>query len=83
MNFEFTEEHLSIKEAAKDFAENEIAPTQIERDIKSFRCFCRTELNNFPENYFCSGPHRKVIVNFWNDLGDTTAYSSAAEYGNV
>ena len=35
MNFEFTEEHLSIKEAAKDFAENEIAPTQIERDIKA------------------------------------------------
>jgi alkylation response protein AidB-like acyl-CoA dehydrogenase len=35
MNFEFTEEHLAIKEAAKDFAENEIAPSQIERDINA------------------------------------------------
>jgi alkylation response protein AidB-like acyl-CoA dehydrogenase len=32
MNFDFTEEHLLIKESAKDFAENEIAPTAIERD---------------------------------------------------
>jgi alkylation response protein AidB-like acyl-CoA dehydrogenase len=35
MNFEFTEEHKAIKDAAKDFAENEIAPSQIERDIKA------------------------------------------------
>ncbi len=35
MDFEFTEEQLAIKEAAKDFAENEIAPSQIERDINA------------------------------------------------
>lgn len=32
MNFELTEDQLAIKMAARDFAENEIAPTQIERD---------------------------------------------------
>ncbi len=35
MNFEFTEEHIAIRDAAKDFAENEIAPSQVERDIKA------------------------------------------------
>lgn len=33
MNFEFTEEHKYIKDTAKDFAENEIAPSAVERDI--------------------------------------------------
>ncbi|MGD8307242.1 MAG: acyl-CoA dehydrogenase [Ignavibacteria bacterium] len=32
MNFDFTEEQLMIQESAKDFAENEIAPTSVERD---------------------------------------------------
>ncbi len=32
MNFELTEDQLAIKMAARDFAENEIAPSQIERD---------------------------------------------------
>jgi alkylation response protein AidB-like acyl-CoA dehydrogenase len=32
MNFDFTEEQILIKESAKEFAENEIAPTAIERD---------------------------------------------------
>ncbi len=32
MNFELTEDQLAIKMAARDFAENEIAPTQIQRD---------------------------------------------------
>ena len=32
MNFSFTEEQKMIQESAKDFAENEIAPTAIERD---------------------------------------------------
>ena len=35
MNFELTDEHKAIKDAAKDFAENEIAPTSVERDIKA------------------------------------------------
>lgn len=35
MNFNLTEEQLSIKEAARDFAENEIAPSVAERDINS------------------------------------------------
>src|SRR3990170_8812138 len=32
MNFDFTEEQKLIQESARDFAENEIAPTAIERD---------------------------------------------------
>ena len=35
MNFDLTEEQLSIKEVARDFAENAIAPTVVERDINS------------------------------------------------
>src|SRR4051794_32155062 len=32
MNFEFTEEHLMIRQAARDFARNECLPGVIERD---------------------------------------------------
>ncbi|CAN5563385.1 acyl-CoA dehydrogenase family protein [soil metagenome] len=35
MNFDLTEDQQAIKDAAKDFAENEIAPSQIQRDIKA------------------------------------------------
>ena len=35
MNFELTEEQRAIKDAAKDFSENEIAPTSVERDINA------------------------------------------------
>ena len=35
MNFDLTEEQISIRDAAKDFAENEIAPTAVERDLNS------------------------------------------------
>ncbi len=35
MNFDFTEEQLMIQESARDFAQNEIAPTSIDRDIKA------------------------------------------------
>ncbi|MCX6160633.1 MAG: acyl-CoA dehydrogenase [Ignavibacteriae bacterium] len=35
MNFEFTEDQLAIRDAAKDFAENEIAPSAVARDIKA------------------------------------------------
>jgi alkylation response protein AidB-like acyl-CoA dehydrogenase len=35
MNFDFTEEQLLIQESARDFAQNEIAPTAVERDIKA------------------------------------------------
>ena len=35
MNFDFTEEQLMIKESAKDFAQNEIAPSSVERDINA------------------------------------------------
>lgn len=34
MNFTFTEEQLMIKQTAKEFAESEIAPTAVERDLK-------------------------------------------------
>lgn len=34
MNFSFTEEQLMIKQTAKEFAESEIAPNAVERDIK-------------------------------------------------
>jgi len=35
MNFEFTEEQLMIQQTAKEFAEAEIAPSSIERDINA------------------------------------------------
>ncbi|MFZ1320023.1 MAG: acyl-CoA dehydrogenase [Ignavibacteria bacterium] len=35
MNFDLTEEQISIRDAAKDFAENEIAPSAVERDLKA------------------------------------------------
>lgn len=35
MNFEFTEEHKYIRDTAKDFAENEIAPSSVQRDINA------------------------------------------------
>ncbi len=34
MNFDLSEEHLMIQKAARDFAENEILPTVLERDEK-------------------------------------------------
>ena len=34
MNFELSEEHLAVKEAAREFAESELLPGVIERDIK-------------------------------------------------
>jgi len=34
MNFDLTEEQITIRDAAKDFAEREIAPSSVERDIK-------------------------------------------------
>jgi alkylation response protein AidB-like acyl-CoA dehydrogenase len=33
MNFDFTEDQLMIQESARDFAQNEIAPTAVHRDI--------------------------------------------------
>lgn len=33
MNFDFTEDHLMIQQSAKEFAEAEIAPSSIQRDI--------------------------------------------------
>ena len=35
MDFNFTEEQIAIRDTARDFAQNEIAPTAIERDIKA------------------------------------------------
>ena len=35
MNFDFTEEQLMIQQTAKDFAQTEIAPSTIERDINA------------------------------------------------
>ena len=35
MDFNFTEEQLAIKDTARDFAQNEIAPSAVERDIKA------------------------------------------------
>jgi len=35
MNFDFTEEQKMIMESARDFAQAEVAPTSIERDIKA------------------------------------------------
>jgi alkylation response protein AidB-like acyl-CoA dehydrogenase len=35
MDFDFTEEQIAIRDTARDFAQNEIAPSTIERDIKA------------------------------------------------
>lgn len=35
MNFEFSEDQLMIRDSARDFAQNEIAPSAVERDIKA------------------------------------------------
>jgi alkylation response protein AidB-like acyl-CoA dehydrogenase len=35
MNFDFTEDHLLIRDSAREFAQAEIAPSTIERDIKA------------------------------------------------
>jgi alkylation response protein AidB-like acyl-CoA dehydrogenase len=35
MNFDFTEDQLMIQESARDFAQNEIAPSAVDRDIKA------------------------------------------------
>ncbi|MFZ4591965.1 MAG: acyl-CoA dehydrogenase family protein, partial [Ignavibacteria bacterium] len=35
MDFNFTEEQIQIRDAARDFAENEIAPSAVERDINA------------------------------------------------
>ncbi|HMS33356.1 MAG TPA: acyl-CoA dehydrogenase [Ignavibacteria bacterium] len=35
MNFDLTEEQVAIRDAARDFAETEIAPTSVERDLTS------------------------------------------------
>jgi alkylation response protein AidB-like acyl-CoA dehydrogenase len=35
MNFDFTEDHLLIRDSAREFAESEIAPSTVERDIKA------------------------------------------------
>ncbi len=35
MNFDFTEEQLMIQESARDFAQNEIAPSAVDRDINA------------------------------------------------
>ena len=35
MNFQLTEDHLLIQESARDFAQNEIAPTSVQRDKDS------------------------------------------------
>lgn len=35
MNFDFTEEHLLIQETARDFAQTEIAPSSVDRDINA------------------------------------------------
>ncbi|HEY6172667.1 MAG TPA: acyl-CoA dehydrogenase family protein, partial [Candidatus Kapabacteria bacterium] len=32
MNFSYSEDHIAIRDAARDFAENEIAPSAVERD---------------------------------------------------
>ena len=35
MNFDFTEDHIMIRESAREFAQGEIAPSSVERDIKA------------------------------------------------
>lgn len=74
MDFNFTEEQLAIRDTARDFAQNEIAPTQIERDIKAeFPAEIVKKLGEF-------GFMGMMVSPDWNGAGfDTISYVLAME----
>ena len=74
MDFNYTEEQKYIRDTAKDFAENEIAPSSIERDIKA----------EFPEEIVKKlgelGFMGMMVSPEWGGTGlDTISYALAME----
>lgn len=74
MNFDFTEEQISIRDAARDFAENEIAPSAVERDLTS----------EFPKEIIAKlgelGFMGMMVSHDWGGAGmDTVSYVLAIE----
>ena len=74
MNFDFTEEQISIRDAARDFAENEIAPSAVERDLNS----------EFPKEIVAKlgelGFMGMMVSHDWGGAGmDTVSYVLAIE----
>jgi len=51
MNFQLTEEHLAIQQAARDFAQKELLPGVIERDANEI----------FPTEQICDSTHWKTV----------------------
>lgn len=74
MNFDFTEEQISIRDAARDFAENEIAPSSVERDLNAE--FPREIIDKLGELGFMG----MMVSPEWGGSGmDTVSYVLAIE----
>jgi alkylation response protein AidB-like acyl-CoA dehydrogenase len=74
MNFELTEEQISIRDTARDFAENEIAPSAVERDLTA----------EFPKDIIVKlgelGFMGMMVSPEWGGAGmDTVSYVTAIE----
>lgn len=74
MDFNYTEEHIAIRDTAREFAQNEIAPSAIERDIKAeFPYDIVKKLGEF-------GFMGMMVPSEWGGAGfDTVSYVLALE----
>lgn len=74
MNFDLTEEQISIRDAARDFSENEIAPSSVERDLNAE--FPREIVDKLGELGFMG----MMVSPEWGGSGmDTVSYVLAIE----
>lgn len=74
MNFDLSEEQISIRDAARDFAEKEIAPSSVERDLKSE--FPKEIINKLGELGFMG----MMVSPEWGGSGmDSVSYALAVE----
>ena len=74
MNFDLTEDQIAIRDAARDFAENEIAPSAIERDKNAE--FPKDIVKKLGELGFLG----MMVSPEWNGAGmDTISYVLAVE----
>jgi alkylation response protein AidB-like acyl-CoA dehydrogenase len=74
MDFNFTEEQIQIRDAARDFAENEIAPSSIDRDINA--TFPTEIVKQLGEMGFMG----MMVAQEWGGSGlDTVSYVLAME----
>src|SRR4029077_19013009 len=74
MNFELSEEHIMIQQAARDFANNECLPGVIERDEKMI--FPREQIRKLAELGFLG---MMVSPNYGGSGMDTISYVLAME----